>query len=675
MTKLNGENTSKDLYSLEHIDNDLEESKDENIKFELSHENKYRLIAEKTSDLISITTFSIKPLYTYVSPSHTKLLGYSLDELIGKNGFDFIHPDDKKNLNPILNKHILSKTKEIFTRKEQDVVERVEFRIIDKFGKWHDLESTVNIIGNELLFISKDVTDRKIMEEELRKERDLAKKYFDIAGVIFIVINNRGEITQINKKGSEILGYGPEDIVGKNWFDTFLQKDIKDQVKNVFFKLVSGEIEPVEYFENSILTKNGETKIVAWHNTILEDEYGNITGTLSSGEDITEHKKALQALRENESRFRSFFESSPDLCYMVSSKGEILNINQTALKILGINKDDVIGKSIIPTIYPNSVDRAYELVYKWKEKGKLKNEEINISTISGDRPVLLSVDDVNDENGNLLYSILMQKDISEIKKAEEDLKEADKELKELNKNLEKKVKDRTEQIQQLLTQKDEFIAQLGHDLKNPLGPLVNLLPLIEKHESDPKYHEMIQTLHRNVNYMKNLVTKTIQLAQLKSPNISINFERMNIKEEINEILKNNKLMFDENKIHIQNNVSEDISINADRLLIHEVFNNLLNNSVKYSNKDSGNIQIDAKMDRDNYIAISIKDEGIGMDEEQLGKIFHEFYKADLSRHDFDSSGLGMPIAKRIIEKHGGHIWAESEGLGKGSTFYFTLPRI
>jgi signal transduction histidine kinase len=116
---------------------------------------------------------------------------------------------------------------------------------------------------------------------------------------------------------------------------------------------------------------------------------------------------------------------------------------------------------------------------------------------------------------------------------------------------------------------------------------------------------------------------------------------------------------------------DELFINADKLKIHELFNNILNNAVKYSN-GKGIITIHGTHEHD-HVLFSVKDTGIGMNDEQLSHIFDEFYKADPSRHDFDSSGLGMSIAKRIVEKHGGSIWAKSKGIGKGSTFYFTLP--
>jgi len=134
------------------------------------------------------------------------------------------------------------------------------------------------------------------------------------------------------------------------------------------------------------------------------------------------------------------------------------------------------------------------------------------------------------------------------------------------------------------------------------------------------------------------------------------------------------LHFEEKHITVDNRIQDGIVISADRLKLQEVFNNLLNNAVKYNKEDGGSIIINQTMNDDNTLTVSLKDTGIGMTKDQLNKVFNEFYKADGSRHDFDSSGLGMPITKRIIELHGGKIWAESDGLDKGSRFYFTLPR-
>lgn len=143
-----------------------------------------------------------------------------------------------------------------------------------------------------------DITERKRIEEALRKERDKAQKYLDIAGVMIVVIDADQKVTLVNKKCSEILGYEDQEIIGKNWFDTFIPERIRDKVKSGFTKLIAGEIESFEFFKNPVLTRSGEERIIAWHNAVLRDEAGNITGTLSSGEDITESKQAEEMLQK-----------------------------------------------------------------------------------------------------------------------------------------------------------------------------------------------------------------------------------------------------------------------------------------------------------------------------------------------------------------------------------------
>lgn len=240
------------------------------------------------------------------------------------------------------------------------------------------------------------------------------------------------------------------------------------------------------------------------------------------------------------------------------------------------------------------------------------------------------------------------------------------------KDMTQKIKSYNNELKNLINQKNELVNQLGHDLKNPLNPLINLIPLLEKTETDSNKKEMLKVVNRNVGYMKNLVTNILELARLNSSATKFKIEETNISQELNKVINSNELILNEKKIKIVNNVPNNIRVSADRLRIEELFNNLLNNSIKYSD-NSGSIVIDAKSD-DDLVTISVKDFGIGMTEEQMSHVFDEFYKADSSRHDFDSSGLGMTICKRIVERHGGDIWVESEGRGKGTTFYFTLPK-
>jgi signal transduction histidine kinase len=244
----------------------------------------------------------------------------------------------------------------------------------------------------------------------------------------------------------------------------------------------------------------------------------------------------------------------------------------------------------------------------------------------------------------------------------EDLKKSREKLEEYNKILER-----------LIDQKDAFIGQLGHDLKNPLQPLIGLLPILVQQEKNPKMKEHLKVMNENAQYMKELILKTLQLAKLRTEKISFEYKDINLKDLVQRVLTTQSHFLEKNNIKINNKVDEPIHVYADPLRLEEVFKNLITNAVKYTPNIGGQITISAEQ-KDEFVQISIADTGIGMTKQQLANIFDEFYRADSSTHGQDSVGLGLSITKRIIEKHNGKIWAESKGPKEGSTFYFTLHK-
>jgi signal transduction histidine kinase len=311
---------------------------------------------------------------------------------------------------------------------------------------------------------------------------------------------------------------------------------------------------------------------------------------------------------------------------------------------------------------------------KIKSKDEIGELAAAFNTMSAD--LKLSRDHLEEYSKNLEKLVAertreLEEKTKYLEQINQDLTVAREQLHILNKNLEERVKDRTKDVEKLLKQKDEFINQLGHDLKNPLGPLINLIPLLEEKENDSAKKEMLTVLHRNADYMKNLVVKTLELAMLNSPNTKFSIEQMKLFEEVDQIIENKKILFDENKIRISNKIDHTLYVKADRLRLEELLTNIFENSVKYSNEKC-QITINAEQ-TDDFVKISIADNGIGMTKEQIERIFDEFYKADSARHDIHNTGLGMSICKRIVEKQGGSIWVESPGPGKGTTVFFTLP--
>jgi len=178
--------------------------------------------------------------------------------------------------------------------------------IRDKAGKEIHVNVTTSALrssNNEIigaLEIFRDLTERKQLWDTLLEERNRAQQYLNIAGVIIVALNEKGQVTLINKRGTEVLGYAEEDIIGKNWFDLCVPEETREKVKEIFRKLMAEKVKVAEYHENPILTRGVEERIIAWHNTIVRDKTGNIIGTLSSGEDITERKRTEAELLRSE---------------------------------------------------------------------------------------------------------------------------------------------------------------------------------------------------------------------------------------------------------------------------------------------------------------------------------------------------------------------------------------
>lgn len=180
-------------------------------------EKLYRLIAESTSDVISLATFNLHPVYTYVSSSVKVSTGYEPEELLGKSPFEFIHPDDKKKLFPMLKDYFNTKIKKLLTGKELPTTKRIEFRFRDKEGNWRYLQSVVNIVGNKLLFITRDITEHQKIMDKLKKSEEKYRNLFENMPGAYYRTDREGNFIMINPEGIKLFGYNSlEDILGKN---------------------------------------------------------------------------------------------------------------------------------------------------------------------------------------------------------------------------------------------------------------------------------------------------------------------------------------------------------------------------------------------------------------------------------------------------------------------------
>jgi PAS domain S-box-containing protein len=235
--------------------------------------------------------WNIKTNEIYYSPVWKSLLGYRDEEI--KNEFSewerLTRHEDVKASWAML-KDLLEGRRDKF---------EMEFQMLHKDGHYVDILSRASAIFDEsgeairVVGTHVDITERKKAEKELIQQKQTAERYLNLAGVIFIGLDLDGKVNLTNRQACTILECNRNDIIGMDWFDNFIPLNIRDNVRSVFKQLVSGEVEPDEYYENSVISKGGKEKIIAWHNTYIKDDSEKIIGILGSGEDITD-RKALQ---------------------------------------------------------------------------------------------------------------------------------------------------------------------------------------------------------------------------------------------------------------------------------------------------------------------------------------------------------------------------------------------
>jgi len=507
------------------------------------------------------------------------------------------------------------------------------------------------------------------LAESEKQRKEIYARYsalFNSHSDLIYIYDFKGNFIDANNAALEFTGYSKDEITSLNFKD-FLDKG---QLFKAFhlvreIKKTGSQLKPEEF---RIIRKDGKIIDVDVMSTLIYKD-GKPFAIQGIARDISDRKQAEREILREKTFSDSLLSSLPGVFYFFDATGHFIRWNKNFETVTGYSADELntlTPKDLFDTQEKDLIQNRFNDVFT---KGYGFIEASFLSKTGEKTPYYLTGYHVIIDEKD--YVIGTGIDLTDLKQTQAELQKAHDTLRDMNKDLEEKVIDRTKKITYLLKQKDEFIGQLGHDLKNPLGPLINLLPVLEKKAADERDKEIFKVLIRNVRYMKNLVAKTLDLAQLNSPNTRFNISSLSLKNEIDTILENNFLLFQDKNIDVINTVSDDMCIAADKLRLEELLTNLFNNAVKYSH-ESGKIIINAEQ-KNNEIQLAVQDTGIGMTNEQLEHLFDEFYKADESRHDFESSGLGLSIAKRIVEKHGGRIWAESQGLEKGSIFYFTLP--
>ncbi len=308
-----------------------------------------------TVDLVGI--FNHDGTFRRINPSWGKVLGYSDDEIVGRSFMDFVHPDDVEATARVRAAQV-DEGKTVFKFENR-------YRHRDGSYRWLNWTSHPDPESGLTFAIARDVTSAKEQADELEEDRarleervaerteDLtaararAQHYLDVSAVTLLSLDLDGRISMVNRAGLRILGYdSEEELLGKNWFDTCLPERLRPEVGTVFADSLGEEDDSWRYHENVVLTRAGQERLMAWHNSLVRDESGEVVGTLASGIDITKEREAEQALQFSEQRFRDLVETSQDLIWQCDEEGILVYLNPAWEQSHGFPLEEMLARPL-----------------------------------------------------------------------------------------------------------------------------------------------------------------------------------------------------------------------------------------------------------------------------------------------------------------------------------------
>jgi PAS domain S-box-containing protein len=279
------------------------------------------------------------------------------------------------------------------------------------------------------------LSERLAIEKRSAQEStEIREQYISLAPAIILVLDRNGAITFLNRKGGEILECIPGEVTGKSWFDQFLPEHDRERVKRLFSKLVAGQVQSDQAFENPVLTRGGTEKTIRWHNTVLHDERGTITGTLDFGEDITDEKRAQDTQRQLQQFQESVIANANVWISVLAPDGSTLLVwNDAAEAISGYKKSDIVGKNTIwKQLYPDRDYRRNVTSEIQRIIGKddfLENFETEIHCADGTtKTIVWNTRALRDAHSMVTSYIAIGRDITEQKRLENELRESEGEV-------------------------------------------------------------------------------------------------------------------------------------------------------------------------------------------------------------------------------------------------------
>lgn len=502
----------------------------------------------------------------------------------------------------------------------------------------------------------------RVAQHRTSQSREVFRVTLRSIGDAVITTDIDGRITYINGVAESSTGWSYEDALGQPLERVFriVNEVTRQPVENPAMRALRDGVVVGLANHTVLIKKDGMECPIDDSAAPIRDEQGLVSGCVLIFRDVTvqrlvEREKANQL--HTARLLASIVESSNDAIIGKSLEGIIQSWNAAAERLFGYTAEQAVGEHISLVIPPDLLPEEEQIISRLKAGHRIEQYETERVRSDGERILVsLTISPIKDESGNVTGASKIVRDVTDRKRLEDDLRRLAADLSETDRR------------------KNEFLATLAHELRNPLAPMSNMLEVVKRANGDGETLKRAHdTMERQLAQMVRLVDDLLDLNRITHDRLELRRSEVELSPVIQQAVEVARPLIDAAGHNLLVELpAEPIYLNADRARLAQVFGNLLNNSSRYTSPN-GQISLSARRAGDEVL-VSVKDDGAGIPPDKLDSIFDMFMQVDRSAQRSQGGlGIGLTLVKRLAEMHGGSVEASSRGEGQGSEFVVRLP--
>ena len=491
--------------------------------------------------------------------------------------------------------------------------------------------------------------------EEVRRSRDFLQSIAENSADAIVTADVHGRVTYLSPGGEELFGYRAEEVLGQR-AATYYRGGVEEA--RAFMQRLQAEGR-IRSYETAFRAKDGRWMEVSSSLSLLRDVHGAIIGTLAIYKDMTEHKRAEEALRESEAKYRTLFEECKDAIVINTPDGKVVDVNQAFLHLFGYARDEVMQMNVREH-YAQPADRS-RFRQELEQKGAAKDFEAKLRKKDGtEMDCLLTSTAWRAKDGSILGFQGLIRDITAHKRAQEELRLAKEAAEEANRA------------------KSAFLASMSHELRTPLNAIIGYSEMLQEEAEDLGYADLLpdlQKIQAAGKHLLALINDILDLSKIEAGRMDFFLEAFDVPSMLQEAVTTIQPLVGKNRNVLVVHCADDLgTMRADLTKVRQSLFNLLSNACKFTEQGTITLVVSREtVDGAAWITFRVSDTGIGMSPEQMGELFQAFVQADASTtRQYGGTGLGLAITRHFCRMMGGDITVESM-LGQGSTFTIRLP--